>query len=175
MKTNRLTKIAVLSAIAVILQYLSMFIPFKVGGFLDLDISDFPAIIGALALGPVAGVWVELIKNIIHLPVSTTAYVGEIANFVVNGVFVLVIGLIYRFNKTKKGALSALLLGTIVMTGIAMLSNRFLLLPMFIKNVPASVYWGTVFTLITPFNFARGLVLSVLTFFTYKKLRILLR
>ena len=86
MKTDKITKIAALSAIAAILQYAAMFIPFKVGGFLDLDISDFPAIIGTLAMGPVAGVFVELIKNILHLPVTTTGYVGELANFIVNGV-----------------------------------------------------------------------------------------
>ncbi len=173
MKTNTITKIAVLAAIAAILQYISMFIPFKVGGFLDLDISDFPAIIGSLALGPIAGVLIELIKNLIHLPVSTTGYVGEFANFVVNGVFVLTIGLIYHFNKTKKGALLSLICGTIIMTGMAMLSNRYLLLPLF--KIPTLERWSLVFTLITPFNFARGLVLSALTFISYKKLRILLK
>ncbi|MBQ2891176.1 MAG: ECF transporter S component [Clostridia bacterium] len=175
MKTNKITKIAALSAIAAILQYAAMFIPFKVGGFLDLDISDFPAIIGTLAMGPVAGVFVELIKNILHLPVTTTGYVGELANFIVNGVFVLAIGYIYRYNKTKKGAVIALVFGTILMTAAAVLTNRFIMLPMFIKGAPASVYWNTVLTLITPFNFARGAVLSLITFFSYKKLRVLLK
>ncbi len=175
MKTNIITKIAVLAAISAVLQYLAMFVPFKVGGFLDLDISDYPAIIASLALGPFAGVLTELIKNIIHLPVSTTGYVGELANFLVNGVFVLVVGVIYRVDKTKKGAVIALLIGTVFMTGMAILSNRFLLLPMFMKGAPKSLYWNTVFTLITPFNFARGLVLSALTFFSYKKLRTLLK
>ncbi len=173
MKTNRITKIAVLAAISAVLQYLAMFIPVKVGGFLDLDISDFPAIIGSLALGPAAGVWIELIKNILHLPVTSTGYVGEIANFLVNGVFVFVIGLAYIFDKTKRGALIALLLGTVFMTGAAILSNRFLLLPLF--KIPTEQRWTLVFSLITPFNLARGIVLSALTFFTYKKLRILLK
>lgn len=173
MKTNKITKIAVLAAICAVLQYLSMFIPFKVGGFLDLDISDFPAIIASLALGPIAGVLTELIKNIIHLPVSTTGYVGELANFLVNGVFVFVIGIIYNFNKTKKGALLALLGGTVLMTGAAMLTNKFLLLPLF--GIPSQQRWNLILTVITPFNLARGLILSVLTFFTYKKLRLLLK
>ena len=105
MKTYKITKISAMVAISVLLQYMAMFIPFKVGGFLDLDISDFPAIIGTLAMGPVEGVLIELLKNILHLPVSTTGFVGELANFVVNGTFVLVIGLVYRFNKTKKGVI----------------------------------------------------------------------
>ena len=174
MKTYKITKISAMVAISVLLQYMAMFIPFKVGGFLDLDISDFPAIIGTLAMGPVEGVLIELLKNILHLPVSTTGFVGELANFVVNGTFVLVIGLVYRFNKTKKGALISLILGTVVMTLTAILTNRYIMLPMFIKDAPVSVYWDTVFALITPFNFARGIVLSILTFFSYKKLRVLL-
>ena len=173
-KTNVITRIAVLVAISVLLQYMAMFIPFKVGGFLDLDISDFPAIIGTLAMGPVSGVLIELLKNVLHLPVSTTGFVGELANFVVNGTFVLVIGLIYKFNKTKKGALLSLLIGTVVMTLAAILTNRYIMLPMFIKDAPAQVYWNTIFTLITPFNFARGIVLSLITFLSYKKLRTLL-
>ena len=167
----KITRIAVLVAISVLLQYI---VPFKVGGFLDVELSDFPAVIGTLALGPIAGVLIELLKNIIHLPVSTTGFVGEFANFVVNGTLVLVIGVIYKFNKTKKGALFALLAGTIFMTIAATLINRYIMLPMYMKNVPVNVYWDTVFSLITPFNFARGILLSILTFFSYKKLRTLL-
>lgn len=171
MKTNKITKVAVLVAVSCLLQYAAMFIPFKVGGFLDLDISDFPAIIASLAMGPVAGVLTELLKNILHLPVSTTGFVGEIANFVVNGVFVFVIGVIYRNNKTKKTAYISLAVGTALMTAAAILTNRFMLLPMFIKDVPTSVYWSTVFSIITPFNFARGVVLSIITILSYKKIR----
>ena len=169
MKTNKLTKIAALVAISVILQY---FVPFKVGGFLDVEFSDFPAIIGALAMGPVTGVIIELLKNILHLFISTTGFVGEFANFVVNGTFVLIIGLVYRFMKTKKGALLSLVLGTIVMTLAAIMTNRFIMLPMF--GIPADKYWYYIFTYITPFNFVRGLILSLVTFFSYKKLRTLL-
>jgi riboflavin transporter FmnP len=169
MKINKITRIAALVAISVLLQNLVMF---KVGGFLDVEISDFPAIIGALAMGPSVGVVIEFLKNILHLFVSTTNFVGELANFAVNGTFVLVIGLIYKFKKTKKGALLSLLVGTVIMTLAAILTNRYIMLPMF--GVPPETYWDTIFTFITPFNFVRGLVLSVLTFLSYKKLRVLL-
>ena len=174
MKINKITKIAALSAIAALLQQMAWFLP-KVGGFLDIELSDFPAIIASLALGPSAGVITELIKNIIHLPFSTTGYVGELANFIVNGVFVLTIGLIYRFNKTKKGAALALVFGTLIMTAAAIITNRLLLLPLFMNGAPSSVYWSTIFTFITPFNLIRGIVLSAITFLSYKKLRILLK
>ena len=91
----------------------------KVAGFLEIEFSDLPAIVGSLALGPVAGVLIELIKNLLHLPMSSTGFVGEFANFVVNGTFVLVIGVFYKLNKTKKGAIVALLLGSVVMPVIA--------------------------------------------------------
>ncbi|MBE7011391.1 MAG: ECF transporter S component [Ruminococcaceae bacterium] len=175
MKNNfyakKITRIAVLVAISVLLQHL---VPYKVAGFLDIELSDFPAIIGSLAMGPVEGVLIELLKNIFHLPVSGTGFVGEFANFVVNGTFVFVIGIVYRFMKTKKGALLSLILGTIVMTLAAILTNRYIMLPMYMEDAPVSVYWNMIFVFITPFNFARGIVLSLLTFFSYKKLRTLL-
>lgn len=174
MKINTITKVAVLAAIAAILQHMTFF-P-KVGGFLEIEISDFPAIIAALALGPVAGVFTELIKNLLHTPFTSTAYVGEFANFVVNGIFVLVIGLIYRYSKTKKGAIIALLCGTVTMTVAATLINRYLLLPMFAASgAPIEVGWELVLKVITPFNFVRGIVLCLITFLSYKKLRVLLK
>ncbi len=192
MNTKKIVKIAALSAIAALLQHMAWFFP-KVGGFLDIEISDFPAIIASFAMGPLAGILTELIKNILHLPFTTTGYVGEFANFAVNGIFVLVSGLIYSYNfhfsrcdkycislgvkkrreKTKKGAIAALLCSTVFMTAAAMLTNRFIMLPLF--NLPPQTYWPTVFLFITPFNFARGAVLSLLTFVSYKKLRTLLK
>lgn len=174
MKIKKITKVAVLTAICVLLQYAAFLIPFRVGGFLDIDISDFPAVIGTLALGPASGVLIELLKNLFHLPVSTTGFVGELANFIVNGTFVLAIGLIYRSNKTKKRAVIALLTGTVVLIIGAMLTNRYIMLPMFIKNGSSEMYWKTVFLLITPFNAVRGTLISLLTFLSYKKIRVLL-
>lgn len=171
-KTDRvrlITNVAVLSAIAIVLQYI---VPFKVGGFLDIEFSDFPAILGTLAFGPLPGILIELIKNAVHCAVTTTGFVGELANFLINGVFVLVIGLVYKFHRTKAGAAIALLSGTIVMTAAAILSNRFLLLPLYL---PEAIYWETIFTLITPFNIVRGLSLSLITFLSYKKLRLILK
>ena len=101
-KTNYLIKVGLLSAIAFILQAIGSMMSLKVAGFLEIEFSDLPAIVGTLALGPVAGVLIELIKNLLHLPMSSTGFVGEFANFVVNGTFVLVIGAFYKLNKTKK-------------------------------------------------------------------------
>ncbi len=168
-RTNYLVKIGVLSAIAFVLQFAGSLIP-KVAGFLEIEFSDLPAIIGALSLGPAAGVMIELIKNLIHLPISTTGYVGEFANFVVNGSFVLVIGMFYKFNKTKKGAIIALILGSIIMPLAAAAVNYFIMLPLFMPTASSVVKLNLVAATITPFNLARAIVLSIITVFCYKRL-----
>lgn len=169
-KANTMAKVGMLSAAAFILQLLGTYMGIKVGGFLDVEISDLPAIIGALALGPSAGVMIELVKNVLHCFVTTTAFVGEAANFIVNGVFVLTAGLVYRAHKTKKTAFIALLLGTVLMSAAAVLANMFLLLPLYVPNLSFSERFSLVLTLITPFNLCKGFLLSVITAAIYKKI-----
>lgn len=174
MKTNQMTKIGILSAAACILQFLGSVMGLKVAGFLEIEFSDLPAIIGALALGPIAGVFIELIKNVIHCTITSTGFVGEFANFVINGMFVFVIGAIYSHNKTKKTAIKALLAGTIVMTFMAAFVNLYVMLPLYMSSVPFNVKLNLVLTTITPFNFARGLILSIITIIIYKKISVIL-
>ena len=171
---NRITRIGVLSATAYLLQMLGSFMGLKVGGFLEIEFSDLPALIGAFALGPVSGVVIELIKNLLHCFSSSTGLVGEFANFMVNGVFVFTAGMIYKYNRSRNGALISMLVAVITMTVTAMATNLFIMLPLYMKNADFNTKWSLVLTLITPFNFARGLVLSLITFFSYKKLKPLL-
>ena len=96
-----IAKVGVFSAIAFVLQVIGSMMSIKVAGFLEVEISDLPAMIISLAIGPFAGVMVELIKNILHMTMTSTGFVGEFANFVVNGVFVFVLGALYRKRKTK--------------------------------------------------------------------------
>ena len=175
MSSKKLARAGALSAIAFILQVIGSAMGLKVGGFLEIEFSDFPAIIGALALGPVWGVMIEFIKNFLHLSISSTGFVGELANFIVNGVFVFVIGALYKANKTKKGAVISLIVGTIVMTVIAMGTNLYIMLPLYMKTAPFMVKLNLVLSTITPFNLVRGAVLSVITLLSYKKLRPLLK
>ncbi len=174
-KTNFIAKVGMLSAAAFILQMLGSFMGLKVGGFLEIEFSDLPAIIGTLALGPLAGVAIELVKNALHLFMTSTGCIGECANFIVNGVFVFVIGIIYKYNKTKKGALIALLSGTVLMTASAIFTNLYIMLPLYLPNFSFGEKLNLVLTLITPFNFVRGLTLSVITLLIYKKISPLLK
>ena len=174
MKTNHMTKIGVLAAAACILQFLGSVMGLKVAGFLEIEFSDLPAIIGALALGPLAGVLIELIKNLIHCLITSTGFVGEFANFVVNGIFVFVVGAIYAHNKTKTTAIIALLSGTVIMTIMAAFTNLYVMLPLYMAIASFSAKLSLVLTTITPFNFVRGLILSIITILIYKKISVIL-
>ena len=164
-----LTVVAMLAAAAFALQLLGAVLP-KVAGFLDLEISDLPAIIGTMALGPVAGVVIEFIKNLLHCTVTTTGFVGEFANFVMNGTFMLVTGLIYKFNKTKKGAFWALLWGIVALAVMGVLANMVIMLPLYMPTAPFDVKLALALSTILPFNLVRGAVLSAITLLIYKKL-----
>ena len=168
-RTRFMAVCAMLSAMAVVLQLMAAVIP-KVGGFLDIEFSDLPAIIGTLALGPLCGVLIELINNVVHCAFTTTGFVGELANFVVNGTFVLVLGLIYKAHKTKKTAIAGFAAATIVYTLAAMAANYFLMFPLYMPDAPKNVIWAMILSTVTPFNIVKGIVLSVITLLIYKKL-----
>lgn len=162
-----ITKVGIFSAIAFILQ-LCVF--YRVENFLDVEISDLPALILSLALGPWAGVTVELIKNILHCTLTGTGFVGEFANFVVNGIFVFVCGAIYKKNRTKKGAIIALSVSTVALVISAFFVNLFIMLPLYMGDAPFSARLNIDLFTIAPFNLARGTVLSLITILIYKKI-----
>ena len=173
-RLNTVVRIGALAAVAFLLQMLGTFMGLKIGGFLEIEFSDLPALIGAFALGPMAGVLVELIKNLLHCLVTSTGFVGELANFIVNGIFVLVAGTIYKFNRTRRGALIALIISIFAMTAAGMLANMLILLPLYMPQADFASKLKIVLYTITPFNLCKGAVLSLITFLCYKKLKPLL-
>ena len=175
MKTKQITRTAILGATAYLLQFMGDIIP-KVGGFLEVELSDFPAIIAAFAMGPLYGVFVEAIKNFLHfLTVNSTGGIGDVANFIVNSSFVIVCGYIYKMHKGRKNALISLLAATVVMSVMGIFVNYYILVPFYIKNIEPMVNLKLVLTTITPFNLVKGFILSILTFFLYKKIKMLLK
>jgi len=189
-KLVKLIKISLLAVMAFLLMYIELPIPiFPV--FLTIDISDLPALLGAFALGPIAGVIVELFKNILHgLLAGKTDLVGELANFLVGSCLVLVSGYIYRARKSKGGAVIALVIGTMVMSVFAGLLNYFIVLPLYVKlagySIEGVVKMGTminhnikdlksfIILSIIPFNILKGIVVSVVTLGLYKRVSPLL-
>lgn len=187
--TSSLVKISILSVLA----YLIMFIEFPLlffPEFLKLDLSDIPAIIGGFALGPVAGVFIELIKNLIHFVTKTqTGGVGEFANFLVGGGFVFVSSGIYFLNKSRKNAIIGCIAGTIAMAIVGGLANYYILIPFYTKFMPIDVIvkMGSavnkgivdlktlIIYSIVPFNIIKGIIVSVITATIYKKVAVLLK
>lgn len=184
-----MTRTAVLAGAAVILMLMDFPIVFM-PGFLKMDLSEIPAIIGAFSMGPLAGLWIMLLKNLLHLTNSQTAGIGELANFLVGSAFVLTAGFIYRRYKSRQGAITALLAGTIAMTVAAAALNYWVLIPLYqaVLNFPgeAVVKMGHavnpfiinlktfILFAIIPFNLLKGLLVSLITILIYKKLSHLL-
>lgn len=184
-----MTRTAVLAGAAVILMLMDFPIIFM-PGFLKMDLSEIPAIIGAFSMGPLAGLWIMLLKNLLHLTNSQTAGIGELANFLVGSSFVLTAGFIYRRYKSRQGAITALLAGTIAMTVAAAALNYWVLIPLYqaVLNFPgeAVVKMGHavnpfiinlktfILFAIIPFNLLKGLLVSLITILIYKKLSHLL-
>lgn len=133
-KTKLMTRIAVLTALGAVLYRLE--IPFMVA-HLKIDPSVIPSLVGGLMMGPVAGVTIELLKNISHLFVSSTLGVGELINFIVGSSLVVPISLIYRKNSNKKNFIIGAVASLIVTLIIGAICN-YLLTPVFyaVMNLP---------------------------------------
>ena len=173
-----------LSAVSVVLQYLQFPLPMIIPSFIKLDFSDLPALIGAFAYGPMAGVAIELIKNLIHCAVSQSATVGELANFLLGAFFAVTAGIIYKRKKTKKTALIAGIVGAIVMGLISVPSNYYIVYPFYYNFMPEEVVlsaYQAIFPFLKsimqcllvvnlPFTFVKGLICAIVTMFIYKPL-----
>ncbi|MEE0943831.1 MAG: ECF transporter S component [Clostridia bacterium] len=169
-KTKMYVSVGVFSAIAFVLQVIGSVMGLKVSGFLEIEISDLPALIMALALGPVAGVFTEFIKNLLHSTMTSTGFVGEVANFVMNGTLCAVAGFIYKQNKSRRGAVIALVVATFAMAIAGVFANLFIMLPLYMPTAPFDTKLNLVLFTILPFNIVRGLALSLITFLIYKRI-----
>ena len=188
LNTRALTMTALLSALAYILAFLEFLVPLS-PSFARMDFSDFPALIGAFAFGPVCGILVELIKNTLQLFTTSTGGVGEFANFLMGGAYVAAAGLIYQKHKTKQTALIACIVGSIAMGITAAFTNYFILLPLFENFLPLNeliAAFGSFMPFIhtkldivlfnaLPFNLLKGLVIGFVTMLVYKRISPLLK
>ena len=113
---RKLAVTAVMGAVAAVLMFISFSVPLM-PSFIKLDLSELPALIASFALGPVSGVAVCFIKNLVNLPFTTTSCVGELCNFLLGAAFVLPAGLLYKKLNGRKGALIGSLVGAAAMAG----------------------------------------------------------
>lgn len=192
-KVRTLAQIAMLGAVATVLMLFEFPLPFIAPPFYELDFSEVPILIGAFAMGPLAGVAIEAIKILLNFVINgtITAGVGEFANFILGCAFLLPASLIYRQKKTKKRAIIGMALGTVIMTVAGCVMNAFVLLPAygaaFGMPVDAFVQMGTainksinsLFTFavlaVGPFNLIKGILDSVIVMLIYKRIRVILK
>ena len=184
-KTRDMTKIGMLSVIGFILMYFQLPLSFVAPPFMKLDISDLPVLMGAFTMGPVFGIIIAALKNILALIFkgTMTAGVGELSNFIISSTFAFVASYIYRNHRSYKGAIIALTAGVISMTILAMASNYFVVFPLYGKVMPmdAIIAMGSaitpkitgLFTMmiysVLPFNLIKGFTTSAVMMLVYKK------
>ncbi len=180
---RRIAACAVLTAMAVLLMYLEIPLPLM-PPFLKFDFSELPVLIGTFALGPVWGVVIELLKNLIHLPVTQTMGIGELSNFITGVIYVGTAGLIYRKFRTRKGAAASMGIATLALAAIAVPVNAFITLPLYgsvmgfsteaIIGMSSAVNplikdkLSLLLAAFVPFNLFKGIVVGLITFFVYK-------
>lgn len=189
-KINVLVKVSTLGALAFIVMFLEFPLIALFPEFLKIDLSDFPALLAGFSMGPVAGVLVMLVKNLLHLLFkSGTQGIGELGNFIVGAAMVYTAAIVYKNNKTMKGAVLGLIAGTIAMALAGAVANYFVLLPLYEKvlGFPMSAIiamgqgvntftqanidglWSFVLIAIVPFNLLKGVIVSVVTLLLYKR------
>ena len=183
--TRTLVKISLLSAISFVLMFVEMPIPGLFPSFLKIDISDIPALVAGLAMGPIAGFAVEGVKNFLHFITATsTGGVGELANLVVGGAFVVTSSTVYAYKKNLRGIVTGFILATIVMALVGSIMNYFVMLPFYGKFMGMEAIIGMgkavnprvndllsfVLWFIAPFNIIKGILISIVTIPLYKKL-----
>lgn len=180
---RNIAMIGMLSAASFILMFLEFSIPIM-PSFIKLDISELPALLGAFAMGPVEGVIICLIKNLIHLVRTSTGGVGELSNFLLGAVFVFVAGIIYKLKKNRTGAIIGSLVGALAMAVFSVFSNYFLVYPFYTNFMPMEAIIGAyqainpnvngllecliVFNM--PFTFCKGMLDVLITFLIYKRI-----
>ena len=181
--THKLTVTAMLSAVAAVLMFIDFSVPI-VPSFIKLDVSELPGLLASFSLGPVYGVVVILIKDLINVARSTTSGVGEFCNFLLGAVFVFSAGLAYKKMKSRKGALIGSIIGAVAMAALSYPINYYITYPIYANFMPMEGIIGMYQAILpsvktlsdcllvfnVPFTLVKGLLDVAITFLIYKKL-----
>lgn len=183
-----LVQIGMLSALAIILMQFEIPLPFA-PAFYKIDFSEVPVLVGCFSMGPFAGILIELIKVILNLAIkgTMTMGIGDAANFLIGCAFCVPAALIYQKKHTKSGATAGMAVGTVCMTVIGCVLNAYILLPVYAKAfempLDSLIAMGTevnsaidglmafVLLAVAPFNLLKGILVSLIVLFVYKKIR----
>lgn len=186
---RKLTVTAIMSAMSLALMMIDFPVPIM-PSFIKFDVSELPALITAYAFGPWYGVLVCLLKNALHMPMSSTQFVGELSNFLMGAVFVLIAGLFYKIKKNRTNALIGALVGNLAMAVACFLVNYFITYPIYMKillpeEALLGMYqailpsmdsiWKSILVFNVPFTFVKGLANVLIAFLIYRRISPLLK
>lgn len=175
-------------AMAFVLMLFEFPVPFIAPSFYEMDFSEVPVLIGAFTIGPWAGAAIELIKILLKLLFkgTGTAYIGDIANFLIGCALVVPAGIIYRRKKTRKSAIWGMVTGTLVMVVAGCFINGYVMLPWYAEhffggmepiieagaavNAGIDSVFSFVVMAVAPFNLLKGILMGILTFLLYKRI-----
>ena len=185
--------IGMFGALAAVVMMIEFPLPMIAPAFYELDLSEVPALVGTFAIGPAAGVMIEAVKILVKLLLkpTSTAYVGELANFCIGCTYLLPAGLLYMRNKSRKSALTGMVAGTIVMAAAGCLVNAYILLPFYSRfyGMPLETLIGMgtainpainsvltfVVIAVVPFIIVKGILISAVTLMIYKRISVILK
>lgn len=191
--TKKITIIGMFSALAAVLMYFEVPLWFAPPEIYKLDFSEIPVLICSFIFGPVSGIICELVKILIKLVIkpTSTAFVGEFANFLVGCSFVVPASAIYHFGKSRKKAVVGMVAGTFMIAVVGSLLNALFLLPVFSVfygiDLNVIVSMGTALNstvtdvmtfaalIVVPFNLIKGILVSITVFFIYKPISSILK
>lgn len=186
---RKLTVTAIMSAMSLALMMIDFPVPIM-PSFIKFDVSELPALITAYAFGPWYGVLVCLLKNALHMPMSSTQFVGELSNFLMGAVFVLIAGLFYKIKKNRTNALIGALVGNLAMAVACFIVNYFITYPIYMKillpeEALLGMYqailpsmdsiWKSILVFNVPFTFVKGLANVLIAFLIYRRISPLLK
>lgn len=181
--TRKIAMTAVMAAVATVLMFISFKLPFM-PSFISLDFSDLPALIASFTLGPMSGMAVCFVKNLVNLTQSMTGGVGELSNFIISSAFVVPAGFIYKKHRNFASAVVGSVLGAVFMTVLGLFSNYYIVYPIYTNIMPMEVIlgmyqainpavenlWQALIWFNMPFTFCKGMISVIVTLLVYKKL-----
>ena len=184
-RTRYLVISAMLSAVSIVLMQFDFSVP-VMPSFIKMDLSDLPALIGAYSMGPLYGVIIALVKNLLHLLRTSTGGIGELSNFLLSALFVLPAGLIYQRNKTRRRAIIGAVIGAVSMAVFSVITNYFIVYPVYTAFMPMEtiiamyqailpkIKDGDLLSCLVifnmPFTFVKAMLSVVITLLIYKPL-----
>lgn len=190
LNTKNVVLMGMFGALAAVLMLFEVPLPFLAPSFYGLDFAEVPMLVGTFALGPAAGIVMQIVKILIKLILkpTSTGFVGEFANVVMSCALILPAGFIYRFKKSKTGAVAGMAVGTVLMAVVGVVMNALVMIPFYSNFMPidtiikagaavnpaVSSVWTLAIFCVGPFNLVKGALTSMITAVNYKRISVLI-